>query len=134
MPRGNSKNLIPNSERTPDELREQTRKGGIISGQKRREKKLLSQIYAEILMDEYNVNIDGTKKTISGSNLVKAVARDVLMRRDGSSVTMMKEIREATEGSKIKIENTPESLDNVYSVLMKLSFSSNTSKTVIALS
>ena len=32
------KNLIPNSERTPEELREMTRKGGIASGKARREK------------------------------------------------------------------------------------------------
>lgn len=39
MPRGNPQNLIPNSERTPEELREQTRRAGIASGVARREKK-----------------------------------------------------------------------------------------------
>ena len=34
----NEQNLIPNSERTPEELREMTRKGGIKSGEVRREK------------------------------------------------------------------------------------------------
>lgn len=34
----NEQNLIPNSERTPEQLREQTRKGGIASGKVRREK------------------------------------------------------------------------------------------------
>lgn len=38
MARGNPKKLIPNSQRTPQELREQTKKGGIRSGQVRREK------------------------------------------------------------------------------------------------
>lgn len=40
----NEKNLIPNSERTPSELREMTRKGGIASGQARRQKKTLSEL------------------------------------------------------------------------------------------
>ena len=40
----NEKNLIPNSERTPSELREMTRKGGIASGQSRRQKKTLSEL------------------------------------------------------------------------------------------
>lgn len=40
----NEQNLIPNSQRTPDELREMARKGGIESGKKRREKKTLREI------------------------------------------------------------------------------------------
>ena len=40
----NEQNLIPNSQRTPEELREITRKGGIASGIARRQKKTLSQI------------------------------------------------------------------------------------------
>jgi hypothetical protein len=103
MPRGNPKNLIPNSERTPEELREQTRKGGIASGKARRKKKLLSQIYADILIDKYEVTVAGDKKKVSGEKLIKVVARDVLMRRDAASVSMMKEIREATEGNKLRV-------------------------------
>lgn len=38
MASGNEKNLIPNSQRTPEELREMTRKGGIASGKARRKK------------------------------------------------------------------------------------------------
>lgn len=40
----NEQNLIPNSERTPEELREITRKGGIASGEARRKKKTLKEI------------------------------------------------------------------------------------------
>ena len=39
----NADNLIPNSERTPEELREMTRKGGIKSGETRRRKKTLRE-------------------------------------------------------------------------------------------
>lgn len=40
----NEQNLIPNSQRTPSELREQTRKGGIASGVKRRQQKALREL------------------------------------------------------------------------------------------
>ena len=40
----NEKNLIPNSERTPSELREIAKKGGIASGRARRQKKTLSEL------------------------------------------------------------------------------------------
>ena len=39
MATGNINNLIPNKDRTPEELREITRKGGIASGKARREKR-----------------------------------------------------------------------------------------------
>lgn len=44
----NEQNLIPNSERTPEQLREQTRKGGIASGKARREKRDRKQRAAEL--------------------------------------------------------------------------------------
>ena len=48
----NEKNLIPNSERTPEELREITRKGGIASGEARRKKKQRGDILREIVNTE----------------------------------------------------------------------------------
>ena len=45
----NEQNLIPNSERTPEQLREQTRKAGIASGKARREKRDRKQRMAELL-------------------------------------------------------------------------------------
>ena len=44
----NEQNLIPNSERTPEQLREQTRKAGIASGKARREKRDRKQRAAEL--------------------------------------------------------------------------------------
>ena len=48
----NEKNLIPNNERSPSEVRENGRKGGIASGQARREKKTIQKILAELLDSE----------------------------------------------------------------------------------
>ena len=45
-------NLIPNSERTPEELREITRKGGIASGKARRKKANLKKAFETILQAE----------------------------------------------------------------------------------
>ena len=45
----NEKNLIPNNERSPSEVRENGRKGGIASGQARREKKTIQKILADLL-------------------------------------------------------------------------------------
>lgn len=49
MARGNEKNLIPNSQRTPEELREMTRKGGIASGKARRKKADLKKAMQTLL-------------------------------------------------------------------------------------
>ena len=45
MPRGNPQNLIKNSDRSPEQLREQTRNGGIKSGETRRKKKTLRELF-----------------------------------------------------------------------------------------
>lgn len=49
MASGNEKNLIPNSQRTPEELREMTRKGGIASGKARRKKSDLKKAMQVLL-------------------------------------------------------------------------------------
>lgn len=99
MGRPNSKNLIPNSERTPEEIKKFTSKGGKKSGEVRREKKLLSQIYADALAKDYMV--EGVK--YSGADFFQQVIATVLMRGDGSAVALMKEIAEKTEGNKIQL-------------------------------
>lgn len=79
--------------------------GGIKSGKVKREKKLMSQIYAEFLAKEHEVvGRDGQKKTLSGHALLSSVMSKVLSRGDSSAVSMMREIREGTEGSKVKTE------------------------------
>ncbi len=48
----NSRNLIPNSERSPDELREMGRRGGIASGKARRKKAEMRKL-AEMYMQAF---------------------------------------------------------------------------------
>lgn len=45
----NEQNLIPNSQRTPSEVRENSRKGGIASGKARREKRAFREILEDLL-------------------------------------------------------------------------------------
>lgn len=91
--RGNIQNL-----KTPsaEEARKLGRSGGKKSVQVRREKKLLSQIYGEILAKGFEVG--GEKLPL------ESVVGAVMARCDASSVSMLKEIREATEGSKIRVD------------------------------
>ena len=94
-----------NNLRTPtsEEAKEMQKK----SAEKRKEnnakKKLMSQIYAEFLEREYEVKAWEGKRKLSGAELVNEVMRKVLARSDSSSVSLMREIREGTEGSKMQL-------------------------------
>ena len=86
---------------------ENARERQLKSAEKRKEnnakKKLMSQIYAEFLEREYEVKAGEGKRKISGAELVNEVMRKVLARSDSSSVSLMREIREGTEGTKMQL-------------------------------
>lgn len=95
-PKGRKENL---RRLTPEEAREIGRKGGKNSVKARREKKLMSQIYADLLADQSGIKRGGG---------IRAVAQEILNSTDVKSVSarvaLMRELREGTEGSKIKTE------------------------------
>jgi hypothetical protein len=91
--RGRVENLRP--VKTKKEAQARGKQGGLKSVQVKRERKLLSAMYAEILAKGFEV--EGQKLSLD------QVVTLVLMRSDGASVSMLKEIREATEGSKTKM-------------------------------
>lgn len=64
---GNEKNLIPNSQRTPEELREMTRKGGIASGKARRKKADLKKAMQTLL--SMNVQSDKSREQLETMGL-----------------------------------------------------------------
>ena len=97
-------NLIPNEDRTPEERRESARVAGIKSGEARRNKKLMSDIFAEFLEEEYSIKIKGVETKVTGAQHVAMVTKAVLSRRSAASVSLMKLITESTEGKKIKAE------------------------------
>lgn len=76
-----------------DEARARGRAGGIRSGAARREKKMLSDIYIRFLSEKYSAK---------GYTTLADTVAAILARCDSASVSMLKEIREATEGSKVE--------------------------------
>lgn len=97
----NEQNLKPIKHLSTEEAKQRGSKGGKASVKARRERKLMSQIYAEFLAKKHKT---GTGD-ISGDELLEKVITKVLARGDSSSVAMIKEIREGTEGNKVDITN-----------------------------
>lgn len=85
----NSENLIPNSKRTPEELRAMTRKGGIASGKARREKRTFRQIVAEIL-DRKTTNSKG--ETESNKFILMASLFNKAVKGDAKSTELLLKI------------------------------------------
>lgn len=105
MGKGKIDNLNPIKTLSTEEAKQRGSKGGIRSGQVRREKKLMSQIFAEFLDKDHDIiGKDGIKKNVSGQQLVNSVMSKVLSRGDSASVSLLKVITEATEGSKIDLK------------------------------
>jgi hypothetical protein len=100
--KGRPENLISIADRTTEEQREITSKGGKKSVAVRREKKMFSQIQAEFLAETFDIvfDEDDKAKRLTGEQLLKEVQRRILLRCDSASVSMIKEIREGKEGSK----------------------------------
>jgi hypothetical protein len=86
---------------------ENARERQLKSAEKRKEnhakKVLMSQIYAEFLEKKHDIKTESGIKKISGEKILAQVVGKILSRGDASSVAMMKEIREATEGSKVQM-------------------------------
>ena len=67
----NEKNLIPNSDRTPSELREMARNGGLASGEARRKRKTLKEELLLMLSDgdiQEKISIALINEAINGNN------------------------------------------------------------------
>lgn len=107
----NEQNLKPFNALTEKEQREIAKKGGKASVKAKKEKKFMSQIYAEFLLKEHTIlSKEGLPEKVTGDQLLNKVMSKVLSRGDSAAVSLMKEIREATEGNKINISTEPEAL------------------------
>ena len=101
-------NLKPITHLSPEEAKQRGSKGGKASVKARREKKRMSEIYAEFLIKEHDVvDATGEKKKMTGHALCNRVMNKVMSRGDSSSVSMLREIREGTEGSKMNLDIPP---------------------------
>jgi hypothetical protein len=104
----------PNPKRTPhpenlqpvkskEEAREKGRRGGIASGEAKRQKKLLSQVYLDFFAKEHSVKISRKMVKGDGTVIADAVILEVLRRCNSAAVSMLKEMREGTEGNKLAL-------------------------------
>lgn len=104
-PDGKPKNLIPTSERSKEEARELGRLGGIASGEVRREKKRMSEIYAAVLAKKFKIkDEEGKDLEVTGSEMIGDVVAKIVQRGDSSSVSMIKELREGIDGNMLDVE------------------------------
>ena len=91
----NVQNLKPIKTLSNEEAKKRGSVGGKRSVQVKRERKLLSAMYADLLAKGFEV--EGERLSLD------EVASAIMARRDSASVSMLKEIREATEGNKTKV-------------------------------
>ena len=84
----NDKNLIPNSERSPNEVRENGRKGGIKSGEVRREQKTYREMAKAML-----------SATITDENILNELQAYGLSETDVKAYTLLGMIKASGNGS-----------------------------------
>lgn len=98
----NEKNLRPPF--TPSLAREIGRKGGQAKAQKAKEKKLLSQVYLEMLAKRFPKTDDEGSKTETGAERIARRLMAIIDEGGSAGVAAAREVREATEGSKSQVE------------------------------
>lgn len=104
-PEGKPENLISLADRTTEEQRAIARAGGQKSGEVRREKKRMSEIYAAVLSKTFKVKDDeGKELEVTGSEMIGEVVAKIVQRGDSSSVSMIKELREGIDGNMLDVE------------------------------
>lgn len=104
---GNEKNLIPNSERTPEELREMTRKGGIASGKARRKKADLKKAFETILKADVASNKIKQQLEAFGFEATNEMALAMVMMQKA----MKGDVRAFEQISKLTATDTKDRLD-----------------------
>jgi hypothetical protein len=104
---GNNDNLIPiqKGELSTEEAKQRGSKGGIASGEARRKKKVMTEIYAKWLEDTHELELDeGNKEELTGAQALNKAMGKIVERCDNVTVSVMKEIRETIEGQKVEVD------------------------------
>ena len=97
----NLKTLIPLTERSKADAKKIRQKGQKAMIKKKKEKKMMSDLYASFLCEEHKIKQGDKEELLTGYDMIGRVVGKVLSRGGSSAVSMMREIREAMEGSKI---------------------------------
>lgn len=87
----NDGNLIPNTRRTPNEVRENARKGGIASGEARRKKKDM-RYFAQMVLDELVRDKKSGAEFPMRYALIKKVADATLKKGDYNSMKALAQL------------------------------------------
>lgn len=101
----NNENLIPNSKKSPSEVREQGRNGGIKSGEVRRQKKMMKETLQELLnmplkkgtVDEITNLAEGKGKNITAEQALCLAMIKKALKGDVSAATFVRD----TSGNKV---------------------------------
>ena len=99
----NEDNLKPFNKDDPESVekaRDMGRKGGIISGEVKREKKKISQIYADFLVKKYKLT---TGEEMTGAEMADRLISQEIEKGGNVGVSLLRELREATEGNKVDV-------------------------------
>lgn len=97
----NDQNLRPRV-LTTEEASRIGKLGAQASAKARKERAVISAMYARFLAKKTKVNIDG--KPATGEKLFEYAVMSIISKgNDGAKVALMKEMREALEGSKVAI-------------------------------
>ena len=100
-----AKNLKPFNT-LPESVKKEIQAKGSAAGIKaRQEKKQITEIYAHWLASEHSVRIAGSKQArkLHGYEIINAVMGKIISRADKTSATMIREIRQAMEGTTLHI-------------------------------
>lgn len=107
----NEKNLVPNSERSPSELREMRKNGGKKSGETRRRKKALKSLMNDLLSGDivndeiYNRTIDmGCNDPTYGAAVVAAMVRQAALGDTKAFNAIVDLIGEGSSGERVKLQ------------------------------
>jgi hypothetical protein len=110
MGKGKRDNLIPFSERTEEEQREIRSKGGKRSGEVRRERKALREVYEIVGQKEITItNPDGTKETVILDFAVAIAQYQKAVKGDTKAARHIAEIRGELE-KKVSLDGSVQGL------------------------
>ena len=101
----NDENLRPKKISSTEEAKRLGSIGGKNSVKSRRKKKLMTNVYGDYLAKKFDVKLGGGEKKVDGEEFVHMVVTKVLTAGGSAAVSMLKEIREATQGSKVDFVN-----------------------------
>lgn len=109
----NEQNLRPPF--SPAQAREIGAKGGKASAKAKKERAIVSNLYAKTLSKKIKVKIDGVDTAMLGEQvLARRIQKIYVNGSDRDVIALAKEVREALEGSKVAITNQDGGPFNVF--------------------